>query len=110
MDRKLNQEFIDGFVESLPDPEGARTFLRRIEQAEVFEHLASQPLLLSRVLTLSSYSPMLGETILRHPEHVLWLEREAGRDLDTLKSIERLSEDLARFVVGTISTDRRTSL
>ncbi|HMG34275.1 MAG TPA: hypothetical protein VKM94_10085 [Blastocatellia bacterium] len=111
MNRKeLDQEFVTAFVESLPDPEGARAFLRRIQQNEIFDHLRSQPLLLSRVLTIASYSPMLGETILRHPEYVLWLQREAGRDLPLLKSTERLSQDLARFVIGTISTDRRTSL
>lgn len=72
--------------------------------------LAGKPVLQSRLLLLAAQSPFLGETILKHPEHIAWLERQTEQEIAGVKSTETLSEDLARFVVSKISADRRTNL
>src|SRR5215470_10933794 len=91
---------IEAFIRALPDPEGARTFLTRLEslhpaRASVFKR---NPILLSRLLTLAAYSPFLSETMLSFPEYIDWLKRETERDFDRVKSTEQLSDELGRFV------------
>ena len=95
---------IDSFIETLPDPAGARTFLRRLEAADpaAAKKSRSNPRLLSRMLTLAGNSPFLSETLLRHPEQISWLKAETERHFDRVKSVEQLSEELARFIARTI--------
>jgi glutamate-ammonia-ligase adenylyltransferase len=98
---------IERFIETLPDPAGARTFLNRLEAADpaAANKAKSNPSLLSRLLTLAGNSPFLAETILRHPEQISWLKAETERHFDRVKSVEQLSEELARFVARTIDGD-----
>src|SRR5437588_4313455 len=98
---------IDSFIETLPDPAGARTFLRRLEAADpaAAKKSRSNPRLLSRMLTLAGNSPFLSETLLRHPEQISWLKAETERHFDRVKSVEQLSEELARFIARTIDGD-----
>src|SRR6266513_3129184 len=103
---------IDAFLNTLPDPAGARVFTNRLEalgpaNAKYYER---SPLLFSRMLTLAGHSPFLAETLLRHPEHIAWLEGETGRCFDRVKSTEQLSEELARFVTRMIDADDPTRL
>ena len=51
--------------------------------------------LLSDLLTLSSYSPLLATTVLQNPEYVQWLGRE--RTDTKVRSKESLLESLSRF-------------
>jgi len=64
-----------------------------------------KPIFLSRLLTLAAYSPFLAETMLTHPEHMDWLERNTERDFDRVKSIEQLAQELARFTTGLTGDD-----
>src|SRR5260370_13356360 len=98
---------IELFIDKLPDPAGARAFISRLEAVDPAAANDSKrhPLLLSRILTLAGHSPYLAETLLRHPEQITWLKSETERDLDRLKSVEQLSEDLARFIARTIEAD-----
>jgi len=103
---------IEAFMEMLPDPSGARMFLDRLEElqrARAAEQTSS-PLLLSRLLTIAAYSPFLAETLLRHPEHIGWLKRESDRDLGHTKSVEELSEDLARYGARMMDAEERARL
>jgi [glutamine synthetase] adenylyltransferase / [glutamine synthetase]-adenylyl-L-tyrosine phosphorylase len=98
---------IELFIDTLPDPAGARAFLRRLEALDpaVANDSKRNPLLLSRILTLAGQSPYLAETLLRHPEHIAWLRSETERHFDRVKSVEQLSEELARFITRTIEAD-----
>jgi len=98
---------IERFIETLPDPAGARTFLNRLEAADpaAAKKSKSNPSLLSRMLTLAGNSPFLAETLLRHPEQISWLKAETERHFDRVKSVEQLSEELARFVARTTDGD-----
>ena len=103
---------IESFISTLPDVAGARTFYERIAglPGQVRAELGRNHLLLSRMLTLASYSPFLGETMLRHPEYITWLKQETERDLSRVKSVEQLSEDLARFIARASDADPKTQL
>lgn len=91
---------IEDFISTLPDPAGARTFLSRLRALDPAPPLSftRDRKTLAHVLTLAGNSSFLAETLLRHPEHISWLERETARNFDRVKSSEQLSEDLARFV------------
>lgn len=100
---------IDTFINTLPDPPGARAFLKRLEGIST-PTLQANTQLLYQILTLAGYSPFLAETLLRHPEHINWLESETKRNLDRVKSTEQMSEELARFVTRMMDADDATRL
>ncbi|HTG17854.1 MAG TPA: hypothetical protein VK747_21580, partial [Blastocatellia bacterium] len=112
MTRKPETRDIEAFIPALPDAAGARTFLARLRGLSPPPSIDfdRDQQLLARLLTIAAYSPYLGETILRHPEHIAWLDREAARGLDRVKSKEQLSEEMARFVTGAIERDLRAKL
>jgi [glutamine synthetase] adenylyltransferase / [glutamine synthetase]-adenylyl-L-tyrosine phosphorylase len=103
---------MDVFINTLPDPAGARAFMSRLEAlgSALASDYRRHPLLLSRMLTLAGHSPLLAETLIRHPEHIAWLEAETGRSFDRVKSTEQLSEELARFVTRMIDAGDPTRL
>ena len=67
-------------------------------------------LLASRLLTLAAYSPFLAEDLLRHPEHIEWLRREAASGFDRVKTREPLWDELARFLMRAYDSDERIGL
>ncbi|MEP6850299.1 MAG: glutamine-synthetase adenylyltransferase, partial [Acidobacteriota bacterium] len=86
-------------IEALPDPEAARRFLGELAQKDAAQSgkLTKNPGLLSDVLTLASYSPLLATTLLQHPNYISWLSRrraDAGG-----RSKDELLESLARFTL-----------
>lgn len=88
---------LDRLISTLPDPAAARSFVFHL--AELHPHGAekwlSNDALMSNVLVLVSYSPLLAQTMLQQPDHLNWLARE--RNLQTVKPKDRLREQLARF-------------
>jgi [glutamine synthetase] adenylyltransferase / [glutamine synthetase]-adenylyl-L-tyrosine phosphorylase len=102
---------MEGFIRSLPNPAAARTFLIRLHGETRPEPAGGDsPLFLSRLLTIAAYSPFLAENLLRNPDHLEWLRRETATGFDRVKSIEQVSQDLARFVSRISGTDRRSAL
>src|SRR3954464_9542283 len=81
----------------LPDPESAGRFLRQLseQQPQQFKKLNKKEGLLSDVLSLVSYSPLLAATLLQNPEYLWWLERE--RRIGGVRCKDDLLESLARF-------------
>src|SRR5439155_18217835 len=53
------------------------------------------PALLSDVLTLAAWSPLLATTIENNPDYVIWLQRE--RAITRVRTGEELSEALGSF-------------
>lgn len=88
---------IDELVRDLPDAEGARLFIERLMQQEprAFEKLKKQEGLLSDILSLAAWSPLLATTILQHTDYVGWLGRE--RVNVRVRTCEEFVESLARF-------------
>jgi glutamate-ammonia-ligase adenylyltransferase len=92
-------EKIESLVRDLPDPEGARLFMERLqaEQPRAVKTLMRDAGLLADALALAAWSPLLATTLVQNPDYLAWLARE--RTLSRVKSLEELSESLARFAL-----------
>lgn len=91
---EANIEFL---LRDLPDQNGARLFLDRLsnEQPRAYRNLTKQPALVSDVLALAAWSPLLATTLEQNPEYFPWLARE--RTEPRVRSLDELKESLARF-------------
>ncbi len=89
----------DDLIKDLPDRDAATRFLGQLSEAHRAAHakLLKAEGLLSDVLTLVAFSPLLATTLLQNTEYLWWLNR---RRLDTrMRSKEDLLESLARFAL-----------
>jgi [glutamine synthetase] adenylyltransferase / [glutamine synthetase]-adenylyl-L-tyrosine phosphorylase len=90
---------VESLVRDLPDEAGARLFLERLanEQPRTFQKVTRDQALLSDMLALAAWSPLLATTLEQNPDYVSWLMRER---LDTrVRTREQLKESLARFAL-----------
>src|ERR1051325_98219 len=103
---------IEAFLPSLPDPQGARVFLERLEtlQPQQAAKCGRNPLLLSRLLIIAAYSPFLAEILLRHPDDIDWFARETERGIERGKTTEQMSEEPSRLAPRLYDADVRTRL
>lgn len=81
----------------LPDEDGARRFFNQLSEMNPAQtrKLEKNPSLLSDVLAIAAYSPLLATTLQQNPQYFAWLERR--RENDAVCSKEELLESLARF-------------
>ncbi len=88
------EEFL---IKDLPDPEAARRFLGQLAEAHPSQHakLLKKEGLLSDVLTLVAFSPLLATTLLQNSDYFWWLGRKRAET--AVRSSEDLIESLARF-------------
>lgn len=88
---------IESFLRDLPDPDGANRFFGQLRERNPSEanKLLKNSALLSDVLTLASYSPLLGTTLLQNHYYFNWLKRQ--RNEAKTRDKEELLESLARF-------------
>jgi [glutamine synthetase] adenylyltransferase / [glutamine synthetase]-adenylyl-L-tyrosine phosphorylase len=90
-------EKIESLTADLPDPEAARRFFNQMSErnpAETKKLLKNQGLL-SDVLAIAAFSPLLAGTLLQNPSYISWLSRQ--RVETRIPSTEDLLESLARF-------------
>lgn len=99
IDMETLDKKVDALIRGLPDEQGARLFLERFanEQPRVYRSLIKEAGLLSDVLTLAAWSPLLATTLEQNPDYVSWLTRE--RLNPRVRSCEELKEALARFAL-----------
>ncbi len=92
-------EKIESLIINLPDAEGARRFYLQLAEKfpAVEKKLLKSQALLSDVLTLASFSPLLAATILQNPDYIAWLKYQ--RDSATVSTKEELLESLERFAL-----------
>lgn len=90
-------EDIKIFLKDLPDAESAGRFFRQLSEQKPSEasRILKNKGLLSDVLTLASFSPLLATTILQNPQYISWLARR--RSEAKIRDKEELLESLARF-------------
>jgi glutamate-ammonia-ligase adenylyltransferase len=98
-------EIKKSLVSDLPDAEAARRFLTRFEENHPSQarKLQKNDGLLSDVLTLASFSPLLATTVLQNPSYVWWLNRHRGDS--KVRGKEELLESLARFSLTNSETE-----
>lgn len=101
---------VEFLVSDLPDQEAARRFLSSLEMQRPSDaaKLKKNDGLLSDVLTLASYSPLLGTTLLQNPEYIWWLSRK--RHSPAVRRKEELLEALGRFVLTNSQLDLHAQL
>jgi len=69
---------IEQLIHDLPDPDAARRFLGQLAEnhPSQSDKLLKNEGLLSDVLTLVSFSPLLATTLLQNPDYFWWLCRK----------------------------------
>lgn len=99
--RNLKRETtsVEALIRGLPDEQGARLFLERFatENPRAHRSLIKETGLLSDVLTLAAWSPLLATTLEQNPDYISWLSRE--RLNPRVRTCEELKESLARFAL-----------
>jgi len=90
---------IERLSNTLPDSEGAKRLYSRFaeEHPKETKKLQENTGLLSDVLTIAAFSPLLATTILQNPQYLTWLERE--KRLPAIREKDELLESLARFAL-----------
>ncbi len=88
---------IESLIENLPDPAAARRFYAQLAEKSPRDEkkLVKNEGLLSDVLTLAAFSPLLATTVLQNPNYLWWLDRQ--RASIKVRDKEELLESLARF-------------
>ena len=92
-------ENIESLITNLPDAPSARRFYLELankypsEEKRLVKNLG----LLSDVLTLAAFSPLLATTLLQHPNYISWLNRQ--RVSAKVRGKDELLESLARFAL-----------
>jgi len=88
---------LDSLIRDLPDTESARRFLDQFAEKNPSQNnkLLKNEGLLSDILTLVSFSPLLAATVLQNPNYLAWLGRH--RSESKIRDKEELLESLARF-------------
>ncbi|MFM9905046.1 MAG: hypothetical protein ACKVQJ_10805 [Pyrinomonadaceae bacterium] len=89
----------------LPDPDAALRFLGQLAENHPAQaaKLSKNEGLLSDVLTLVAFSPLLATTVLQNPEYLWWLNRKRGES--GIRSKDELLESLARFALTNSQLD-----
>jgi glutamate-ammonia-ligase adenylyltransferase len=85
---------IEQLISDLPDADAARRFYSDLLSQNAQTSRINEALL-SDLLTLSAYSPLLATTVLQNPDYIQWLARE--RTDTKVRSNEELLESLSRF-------------
>ena len=100
-----------GFLlRDLPDEHGARLFLEGLakEHHRAYQNLLKDPALLSDVLALAAWSPLLATTLEQNTEYLSWLARE--RADPRVRTRDELKESLARFALTNSSLETQVLL
>ena len=97
-------------IRNLPDPGAARRFLADLAEKHPSHttRLNKNEGLLSDVLTLVSYSPLLATTLLQNPNYIDWLRRKRADSGGRTK--EEILESLARFSLTNSQLDTQVLL
>lgn len=95
----MPNEKIEQFIKTLPDENGVRRFYAKLsaEYPSEAKRLEKNQGLLSDVLTIAAFSPLLATTLLQNPEYISWLNTQ--RKSSVVREKEELLESLARFAL-----------
>lgn len=92
-------ETVNRLLAQLPDPRTSQLLFDQLvaERKSLERTFQRDPALLSDVLTLAAWSPLLATTIENNPDYVMWLQRE--RAVTRVRTGEELGESLGRFAL-----------
>lgn len=94
-------------IRDLPDVDAVLQFADRLKenQPSHYKKLVKKDALLSDVITLVSYSPLLATTLLQNPDYIWWLDRR--RKDKGVRGKDELLESLARFSLTNSTLDNQ---
>lgn len=109
-DRHFVASDMEHLTSDLPDQGSARRFLSSLDEQNPRDaaKLRKNEGLLSDVLTIASYSPLLATTMLQNPDYLWWLNRKRGAP--AVRTKDELLEALGRFVLTHSQLDLHTQL
>ena len=92
-------EIVARLLVQLPDQRTAQLLFDRLtlENRSLERAFQRDPGLLSDVLTIAAWSPLLATTLENNPDYVTWLQRE--RTITRVRTREELGESLGRFAL-----------
>jgi [glutamine synthetase] adenylyltransferase / [glutamine synthetase]-adenylyl-L-tyrosine phosphorylase len=98
-------EKIETLIKDLPDADGAQRFYRQLAEKFPLEarKLEKSDGLLSDVLTLAAFSPLLATTLLQNPNYIAWLNRQKASI--KVREKDELLESLARFALTNLGVE-----
>ncbi|MBA3352408.1 MAG: hypothetical protein H0U23_08305, partial [Blastocatellia bacterium] len=101
---------VETLIADLPDRDAPRRFLSSLEEQHPRDaaKLRKNDGLLSDVLTLAAFSPLLSATLLQNPDYLWWLNRK--RREPAVRTKDELLEALGRFVLTHSDVDLHTQL
>jgi [glutamine synthetase] adenylyltransferase / [glutamine synthetase]-adenylyl-L-tyrosine phosphorylase len=96
---------LERLLGQLPESHAAQLLYSRLtrEHESVRRLLQRQPGLLSDVLAIAAWSPLLATTLEQNPDYVAWLQRE--RASTRVRTREEMGESLARFALTNSQLD-----
>jgi len=92
-------EKLESLIKDLPDADGARRFFEQLTEKfpDHARKLEKSEGLLSDVLTLAAFSPLLSATLLQNPNYISWLSKQ--RTSTKTRGKDEILESLARFAL-----------
>ncbi|MGZ8842651.1 MAG: [protein-PII] uridylyltransferase family protein [Pyrinomonadaceae bacterium] len=101
---------VQHLLAQLPEPHAAQLLYDRLttEHPPITRLFQREPALLSDVLTLAAWSPLLATTLENNPDYIAWLQRE--RLVSRVRTREELGESLARFALINSQLDSHVML
>jgi len=96
---------VERLLRQLPESHAARLLLDRLvhQHQQVKRLLRREPGLLSDLLAIAAWSPLLAATLEQNPDYLTWLQRE--RASPRVRTREELGESLARFALTNSQLD-----
>lgn len=100
---------VEHLLSQLPDSHSAQVlFARLTENQSVARLFQQEPGLLSDILALAAWSPLLAATLEQNPGYVAWLQRERANT--RVRTHEELGESLGRFSLTNSTLDPHVML
>ena len=96
---------VERLLRQLPESHAAQLLFSRLvhEHESISRLFQRQPGLLSDVLAIAAWSPLLATTLEQNPDYVTWLQRE--RASTRVRTREEIGESLARFALTNSQLD-----
>jgi [glutamine synthetase] adenylyltransferase / [glutamine synthetase]-adenylyl-L-tyrosine phosphorylase len=101
---------VERLLRQLPEAGAARRLFDRLvgEHEAVRQLFQREPGLVSDVLAIAAWSPLLATTLEQNPDYVTWLQRERSSTL--VRNREELAESLGRFALTNSQLDAHVRL
>src|SRR5260370_19226174 len=101
---------VEQLLRQLPESHGAQLLFSRLVDGHpsILRLLQREPGLVSDVLAIAAWSPLLATTLEQNPEYVTWLQRE--RSSIRVRNREELAESLGRFALTNSQLDAHVRL